>query len=152
MSSYRIPWVPIKSPQDWPPASVDVLVTLNGSKRVLVDHVVKGWGGWYSYDVGKVGVIAYAPLPAPYDPSAPAPVDPRDAEIAELRARCARLAAVVDAYQSRGETIYELRQSIAHYLPYWEGPAGDPDVAENMRREIAALDAYRPGDLEVSEP
>ena len=77
MSGYRIPWRKIENQSDLP-ALYSWVITSDDEGCVHADH--RDREGYWVYSFGKV--IAYAPLPAPYDPDAPEPVDMRAAILA----------------------------------------------------------------------
>ena len=82
MTGYRIPWVPIRSEADLPETEEPWLVTDN-TGGVYSDWRCPETGVWENAEAEYgLRVIAYAPLPAPYDPDAPEPVDMRAAILA----------------------------------------------------------------------
>ena len=134
MTGYRIPWVPILSEADLPDVEEGLLVTTNGG------DVYSDWrnedGEWeYASQYPETTIIAWAPLPAPYDPDKtkplgyhdvaeyykePEPVDPRDALAALLAAceaamaQCGELCQGYDGWQTQmREAVAKAREAIA---------------------------------------
>lgn len=103
MTEWRAPWKAIKGKADLPPIDEPVLLqTQDGRAMVTFRTHNFDLSEWYWYSNSEEGIgddvfVAWAPLPAPYDPDAPDPVD----ELAAANSRAERLAAVVrteDAY------------------------------------------------------
>ena len=135
MTGYRIPWVPILSEADLPDTEETWLVTDN-TGGVYSDWRCPETGVWENAEAEYgLRVIAYAPLPAPYDPDEPEPVDQRDARIAELEARVGRLIRELRAFGPVSTQIGVFVQAMI-------------GAAKQLQEAHAAL---QPGDLEVSE-
>ena len=144
MTGYRIPWVPILSEADLPDTEETWLVTDN-TGGVYSDWRCPETGVWENAEAEYgLRVIAYAPLPAPYDPDEtkplgyhdvaeyykePEPVDERDVRIVELEARVVRLAKAMRVWLAGADTIEQLAKEV----------------------ETALLAVLQPGDLEMSE-
>lgn len=118
---WYVPWVPIRSEADLPP--IDEPVLLQTEERTLISFRTWNYGqtGWYWYNREGLGIddgifVAWAPLPAPYDPDAPEQFDPLPALLLACEVameQCGELCQGYDGWQVQmREAVKQAREAM----------------------------------------